>query len=245
MEVNNQSIVDSLSGSDNKIIEHLPYLLQDLWELGGGTDKILDLLDKNISTFIPSSTVLDLCCGKGAVIISIARKYKCGGKGIDLFEPFIKEARDISARNQIQHLIEFEVMDIKDAVELFTNYDIVIYGRDTDVLGNEIESLKKIAHCCKSKGYIIYESAANSLKDIYKPIKKIGLQIIDEIIVGKEEITEINKVNSEKIKQRVQELIIKYPFQKELFENYVRSQEQESFKLENDLILVRFLLQAP
>lgn len=244
MEVNKHSIVNSLSGSNDKIFDLLPYLLQDLWELGGGTNRMIELLDRNLSSIIPSSKILDLCCGKGAVIISVANKYKCSGKGIDLFEPFIKDAINKSVQNNIQHLLDFEVMDIKNAVKTFRNYDIVIYGGDTVVLGDEVESLKKISHCCSPKGYIIYEAVLKSFEDGVKSFNEIGLQVIDSSILDKEELEEINKVNNDKIRRRASELIIKYPDQKELFENYVISQEQESFELENNFILVRFLLQC-
>jgi SAM-dependent methyltransferase len=242
MEINYKSILSSLSGTDDKIIKHLPYLLQDLWELGGGTDRTLDLLDRNLSSSLASSRILDLCCGNGPAIISIAKKHKCGGIGIDLFEPFIIEAREKSFQNNVQHLIKFQVMDIKEAVELFKNFDVVIYGGDTNVLGNEIESLKRIANCCKANGCIILELTMNSLEKIFESIREIGFKVVDKFVIKKEVIVEINKFNNEKINHRAQELIKRYPSQKKLIENYIRSQELESFQLENNLIWCILLL---
>ncbi len=244
MEINSKSVVESLSGASSEIIEYLPYLLQDLWELGGGTDELLEMLEKNTGTIKSNDKVLDLCCGKGVVLINLAKKYKCGGVGIDLFEPFIIEAKEKAVQNQVKHQIKFEVMDIKDAIKCFSGYDVVIYGGDTDVLGTEIESLQKVVSCCKSKGYIIYESASDSLEEVFKSVKKTGLQIIDQSVMQKENIVNINNYNNNKIKQRADELIERFPLKKTLFENYVISQVKESYELENNLIWFRFLLQC-
>jgi SAM-dependent methyltransferase len=241
MDINYRSIVNSLSGSDEGIVKHLPYLLQDLYELGGGSRIITDLLDRNLR--ISSETkVVELCCGKGALLNTIIQKYKCYGKGIDLFEPFIIEARERSVKAKIQHLLEYEVMDIKDAVDTLYGYDLVIYGNDTDVLGSETESLRKIMPIFKSSGYIIYETASASLEEIYKLMKKVGLEVIDQSWPDKEEIVEINKVNNRKIKHRARELSNLYPDETVLFEDYVKSQEQESIELENKLKLITLLL---
>jgi cyclopropane fatty-acyl-phospholipid synthase-like methyltransferase len=244
MEVNKLSIVNSLSGSNDKIFDHLPYLLQDLWELGGVTNCIIQLLDRNLGSIITSLNILELCSGKGAVIISLASKYKCSGKGIDLFEPFINNSIRESAKNNVDHLLNFEIMDIKDAVNTLRNFDIVIYGGDTDVLGNEVDSLSKISQCCSDKGYIVYDTVLKSIVDGDSVFNGTGLNVIDSSVCDKDELVELNKVNNSKIRRRASELITKYPDKKELFENYVRAQEEESTELENDFILVSFLLQC-
>ena len=244
MEINKTSIVNSLSGTNDDIFIHLPYLLQDLWELGGGTDRILELLESNLSLFLPSSNILELCCGKGAVITSIINKYKCTGTGIDLFEPFIREAIDRAKQENIQDILTFEVMDIKDAVATFRNYDLVVYGNDTDVLGDESESLRKISKCCKPEGYIVYEILVKFYEEDIRFINDLNLRIIDSSIAERDELVRINEFNNKKIRQRATELIAKYPEQKELFENYVAIQEKESEELEDEFVLVRLLLQC-
>lgn len=243
MKINKNSIVGSLSGTDDCLYDYLPYLLQDLWELGGGINDIMELVESNLGAMIPSSMILDICCGKGAAIISISKKFKCSGKGIDLFEPFINEAKDISAKNKLNHLIDFEVMDITEAVETFANYDIVIYGGDTNVLGDEIESLMKISKCCRKYGYIIYSTVVNSKSSLNSSLYNIGLKVIDEKETERSKISATNKFNLEKIRRRSNELKKKYPSQKKLFSDYIKSQELESHLIENNLICTNLLLQ--
>jgi cyclopropane fatty-acyl-phospholipid synthase-like methyltransferase len=243
MEIDKSSIVYSLSGSTGDIFDYLPYLFQDLWELGGGSDEIIELIERNCGILNPSAKVLELCCGKGAVLIKIIHKFNCIGKGIDLFEPFINDAVEKAKEYDLSNQIDFEVMDIKDAVNNFRNYDIVIYGSDTNILGDESESLRKITNCCNPNGYLVYETVIKSEKDELKFTKELGLKIIDKQIAQPDEIRKMNDFINQKLIRRAEELIEKFPNQKKLFEEYIAAQKKESFELENNLILVRFLLQ--
>lgn len=243
MKINKNSIVGSLSGTDDNLYDYLPYLLQDLWELGGGINDILELVERNLGAMVPSSMILDLCCGKGAAIINLSKKFNCSGKGIDLFEPFINNAKDLSIKYKLNHLIDFEVMDITEAVETFAHYDIVIYGGDTNVLGDEVESLMKISKCCRKYGYIIYSTVVNSKSNLDSSLDNVGLKVIDQKATERNIISTTNKINLEKIRRRSNELKKKYPAQKKLFYDYIKSQELESFIIENNLICTNLLLQ--
>lgn len=243
MEIDKSSIVYSLSGSQGDLYDYFPYLFQDLWELGGGSDEIIDLIERNCGLLSPTTEILELCCGKGAVLIKIINKFNCIGKGIDLFEPFINDAVNKAREYNLSDRIDFEVMDIKDAVNNLRNYDFVIYGSDTNILGDEYESLRKIIKCCKPNGYLVYETVIKSEEDELKFLKELGLIIIDKQIAQPDEIIKMNDFINQKLIRRAEELIDKFPNQKKLFEDYITAQKKESFELENNLTLVRFLLQ--
>lgn len=243
MEIDKSSIVYSLSGSQGDLYDYFPYLFQDLWELGGGSDEIIDLIERNCGLLNPTTEILELCCGKGAVLIKIINKFNCIGKGIDLFEPFINDAVNKAREYNLSDRIDFEVMDIKDAVNNLRNYDFVIYGSDTNILGDEYESLRKIINCCKKNGYLVYETVIKSEEDELQFLKELGLIIIDKQIAQPDEIRKMNDFINQKLIRRAEELIDKFPKQKKLFEDYITAQKNESFELENNLTLVRFLLQ--
>ena len=235
-------IYKSLGSSDYRIGKYIDYLLQDLWAIGTDPQKIVELIRRNIFRFPMKLNVLELCCGKGATLITVSKAFKTNGIGIDLHPPFIKDAIRFSKNKNVNHLVDFQVMNIVEAVTHFSDYDIVICGYDTRILGNECETLNQIKNCCKIGGHIIFESAYKSLDDLIRLISKSGLDITDKITYQKNEIKQINLFNTDKIRSRANELIIKYPEDEKLLKDYVLAQEKESFEMENDLCWVNFLL---
>ena len=60
-----EKLAKSLTAESVELIPYLPYLLQDLWELGSSPKDMVHLISKNIITS-EKTKVLDLACGKGA-----------------------------------------------------------------------------------------------------------------------------------------------------------------------------------
>jgi len=234
-------ILESLSGNDIRIYNHLPYLLQDLYSLGSDIEILMELLERNISNLNNTRNLLELCCGKGACIISIVKKYGWAGKGIDLFPSFINEARLFSLKEGIQN-IDFEVMDIRDAVNNLSNYDLVLYGSDTNYLGDEFLALKKISKCLSPGGYIIYGTAFEKDKPYELQLADNGFDIIDKIEHNAERVKQINEYNTGRIRERANQLAEKYPEEKELFYEYVKRQEKESMEYERGFLLTTLLI---
>ena len=83
-----RSISESLE-VDRHLLPHMPFLLQDLWALGSSVDHIVDIVD---SFNLPENAqILDLGCGKGAVLIQIAAKYGFEVTGIDVMDAFLED----------------------------------------------------------------------------------------------------------------------------------------------------------
>lgn len=242
MSEKNKDVCNSLSSSNTDIYKYLDYLLQDLWGLGSVLHKSLELIESNLYLFKEKINTLELCCGKGAQIISLAEKLPLYGLGIDLHPKFIEEAISKSRQNPELNL-DFKVMNIVDAVSEFRNYDLVIAGYDLDVLGDEVEYLLQVKRCLSENGFILFESASDSIEMIKEVIHKSGLKLVDMTIYSKEEKEEVNTFNTQKISQRAEELIAKNPLDKDLLQAYVEQQKKESFELENDLCWGVFLLQ--
>ena len=82
MKTIEESVVTAMDGSDKELFPYLPYILQDLWEIGADPTIIIKLIDKRF----PNSDklkVLDLGCGKGAVSIKVSQKFGYHCLGID------------------------------------------------------------------------------------------------------------------------------------------------------------------
>ena len=88
-----KSVVLALDGTDSNLFPYLPYILQDLWELGTSPEVVLNLVKKH-TTNQSNLKILDLGCGKGAVSIKLAKELNCQCHGIDAVKEFIDEAKN-------------------------------------------------------------------------------------------------------------------------------------------------------
>jgi ubiquinone/menaquinone biosynthesis C-methylase UbiE len=55
--------------------------------------------------------VLDIACGKGTTSILIAKKFGCRVVGIDISPVLIEDAKELTKRNKVDKLIDFQVAD--------------------------------------------------------------------------------------------------------------------------------------
>lgn len=252
-----QKLAKSLTAETTDLIPFLPYLLQDLWELGSEPKDIISLIKKNIP--ISTNTImLDLACGKGAVCVKIAQELNINMKGIDIVPEFIEFAEQKSIEYRVSSLCQFAVGDINKATSVEENYDCVILGAVGDVLGTPQETMMKLKRVIKSNGYIIIDEAYLNSEDnidikhqnsdylTYEQWVKIfdeaGLTIVNSII--NDNIDSINDFNTRSIIARANELMKQYPQQKKLFEEYIQSQQNECEDLENSLVGITWLLQS-
>ena len=250
-------LAKSLTAETTDLLPFLPYLLQDLWELGSNPSDIVTLIQKHI--FISEKLILlDLACGKGAVSIMAAQVLKVKVKGVDIIPEFIQYAEEKASESGVKELCQFVVEDINQSVERESGFDCVIFGAVGDVLGGPQETLKKLKKVIKPQGYIIMDEAylkdycENAIKyqnyeyftyeQWLEIFDKTGLTIVDSVINKEEELSK-NDYNTRAIINRVDELIEQYPQQKKLFKDYIQSQKKECDDLENSLIGVTWLLQ--
>ncbi|MGI6701296.1 MAG: class I SAM-dependent methyltransferase [Christensenellales bacterium] len=242
-------LAESLTADDLEIIPHLPYLLQDLWELGASYKDIIELIRKNIIKY-KNFSVLDLACGKGAVAVMLAKNLGVTVKGIDLIPEFIDYAKSKAEEYGVDGFCSFEVKDINISVLNERDYDIVIFAAAFGVLGDYSKTLKLLARTVKEKGFVIIDDVisydgtlAPTKKQWLKFFDENGLKLIAEKSVNENELISINRSNQDYIIQRAEELSIKYPEKRELFNDYVERQQEECQMLESDIVGVTFLLQ--
>ena len=249
----------SLTGAKlTEIIPFLSYLLQDFWELGSDPAVMAELIDKHIRT-PENARILDLGCGKGAVSVKIAQKLRAKVKGIDLIPEFIKFAAQKANEFNVDNLCEFAIGDINEAVKTETEYDCVVFGAVGNVLGSPAETLNKLKATIREGGYILMEEAylpdggnRENLKYDYEYLterqwvalfKEAGLELVETASgdgVGTGSLD--NNSGMAAITARANELIDKHPNMKEVFEGYVRNQQNEYDDIENSLVCVTWVL---
>ncbi|MCL1804337.1 MAG: class I SAM-dependent methyltransferase [Eubacteriaceae bacterium] len=253
-----EKLVRSLSWETTDLLPFLPYLLQDFWELGSDPDLMVNVIKKYI--IISGATrILDLACGKGAVAVKVAQKLQARVKGIDLVPEFIEYGMKKAKEFGVEGLCEFVIDDINEAVKTEKDYDCVIFGAaGVDILGGPMEALSKLKATVKQGGYILIEEGyipndgrrenIRYNSDNYFPLH-YWLDLFDsarlelvESASGHSEGSLDSETGLAAITARANELIEKYPDKKELFEGYVRNQENEYADLDDSLATVTWVL---
>lgn len=247
-----EKIAKSLTAETTDLIPHLPYLLQDLWELGSSPKDIIDIIQKNLQVS-EKTRVLDLACGKGAVSIQVAKALGCEVRGVDIIPEFIDFAAKKAKEYGVKSLCVFKIGDINDVVELEKGYDIVILGAVGDVLGNPVETIEKLKSTVKKGGYILIDDAyGNDNCDTRYPTRgkwlmffeNTGVKLIDERFNKEDELKSLNDEQQTFIVKRANELKEKQPDKADLFDGYIKSQQDECDELENEISGVTMLLQV-
>lgn len=240
----------SLTAQDKRLIPFLPYLLQDLWELGSIPQQIIRVL-KDCPEVDRKSHLLDLACGKGAVSIEAARSLGCHVKGIDLMPAFISYARTKALAYGLAERCRFQVGDVVQAVEDERGYDVVIWGAAGDILGNPLQTVKQLKKVLGHQGYILIDDAYRTAgpseglvtrRDWLSAFEKAEVTLVRELSTDPEQLKEMNAFNQKHIIQRAQELSEKYPDLAPLFTGYIESQEKEIDLLEQEWTSVLWLL---
>jgi ubiquinone/menaquinone biosynthesis C-methylase UbiE len=253
MDTVKKSIVKSLDGLEFGLFPYLSYLLQDLWEIGASPDIIIDLVKKHDS-LKKESRILDLGCGKGAVLIRLVKEFGCQGHGIDALPEFIDEANKYAQKNKVAQKCNFEIGDIRRMVDQLKDYNLVILGSIGPVFGDIKSTLLKVQSCIKNDGYIIlddgYLSNNSELKssvyfnetETLSQIEAAKMKIINQIVLNSDYIKKANKKIYNHIRNRAIEMMNKYPEDQSIFEGYLKSQEEENDLLENHITCVTWLL---
>lgn len=250
-----ESIAYSMEFDENpEIFFCLPYLLQDLWELGTSPEDVMKLIKKyNICK--PGARMLDLGCGKGAVSIRVAKELGLEAHGIDGMPEFIAEAKKYAEKYGADHLCSFETGDIRDAVHKMRGFDVAILGAVGYVFGDLEKTITNIKPCLKPGGYLILDDwyvketidpdrdDILSRSEFLQKIEAAGASFIDEIIMEADAMSSSNAAIYAKIESRGFELMKTYPDRKMAIEAYLATQRKENELLQTAVVCGTFLIQ--
>jgi len=242
-----ESAVIAMDGSDQELFPFLPYILQDLWEIGSDPETIIKLIKKHFPDRA-DLWLLDLGCGKGAVSIQAARQLACRCHGIDAIPEFIAFARQKATEFKVEHLCTFEVGDIRSKKRQLSDYDLVILGSIGPVLGDYYQTLTTLEHCLNKNGAIIIDdgyiendskylhSKILKKRDLLSQIEQAGMILAEEEVMPREKIRGSDEQIFSQLKKRCLELIEKHPDKAPLFLDYLGQQEEENDVLENKVV---------
>ena len=249
-----ERLAESLTASTTDIIPYLPYLLQDFWSLASDSGEMIKLL-KEYTNFGAEHKVIDLACGKGAVSIGLAEEFGCMVKGIDLISEFIEEACQKSEEYGVASLCAFVTGDVNQAVCTEQNYDLAVWGGAGDLLGGYRETLVGISRTVKYGGYIMLDEAyIKEGSDLRFYHDYLTLTQWKEIF-SELELTEVARLENEQIgdpgeyaedlnhiRKRAEELAERHAEKRVMFEEYVKTQQNEYEDLQDGVIGTLWLL---
>ena len=242
-----ESVVIAMDGSDKELFPFLPYILQDIWEIGADPDAIIKLIKKYCNN-LAELKVLDLGCGKGAVSIKVSHQLGCSCYGIDAIPEFVEFAQQKAAEFNVNDLCIFEKGDIREEVKELSGYDVVILGAIGPVFGDYFSTLSTLAKCINENGIFIIDDGYISddsdfshplmfkKSEIMHQIEKAGMELVENDIIDRDDIVDSDDYIFNNLKKRCQELIKKYPNKQRIFLDYIRKQEIENDVLENKVV---------
>ena len=148
-----REVADSMEAPP-ELLPFLPELLADLWALGGDPEIVIGLLRP--LALSPSARLLDLGCGKGGMAVPIAQELGLQVVGVDLFEPFVREARERAAALGLADRCRFETADLRDAVLRTSGYDVVLYA-SLGVFGPLDHCVGQLRRTVRPGGYLVID----------------------------------------------------------------------------------------
>ncbi len=232
----------------------IPYLLQDLWEIGSSSEKVFEMLKKN-NLHNRKLKILDIGCGKGAISIPIAKKINAEVFGIDAMSKFIAEAKLKAKEFDVENLCTFVCGDASKIINELKDYNLAMLASVGPVLGDVAQTLSKLEDCLCENGYVLLDDSflpddavsdyTRCLREseFNRQIKQSNFNVVDKLVQSSVDTASTDEYIYSQIETRVKELSAKYPDKKELFESYLAMQRKENFALENELQCIMLLLQ--
>lgn len=239
---------NSLDLTSDELEGYIPELLKGLWELGSMPEYVIELIRRN--DLGKEKNIIDLGCGKGAVLIKLAQQFEITAIGVDIVADFIEEAKEHAKICGVSEKIRFETEDILETIKKTSQKDIVIYGYDSEILGDLGTTLRQLTKCVKPDGYIILEfmyadrmtEALIDDKEMQQVIAQTGYHMVDRIDWNRETLIQANRHNTAIIQENVNRLVAQYPDKQEIFEEYFQNQIDECEELENESSCTTLLL---
>lgn len=241
------SVARSMDGGDDAaLVPFLPYILQDVWEIGTNPRVVTDLVRRHQADH-SRLRVLDLGCGKGAVCVRLATELGCRCLGIDALAEFVRSAGERARELGVERLCRFEQGDIRLRVRGLGRFDVIVLGAIGPVLGDYRATLGLLSPHLRREGIVVVDDGwiaddapvdhppALRRGELLRQVADAGMRIAEEATFAREQIEEADGRIFLDLERRCRELMIRHPEQKALFEGYIRRQVEENDWLENKI----------
>ena len=245
----------NLFGVPPELVPHIPELLGDLWSLGIPTEVIVDIF-RPLGLPGRSTRILDLGCGKGAVAIELARELDFSVTGIDLYPPFIEDARSRAAEKRVEGNCRFILGDIREKTDTPADFHAATLVWVGEALGNLEESVGRLRNQVLPGGYMVVASGYRkpgieadlghlSFPDSDKARQQLiahGDVIIEELSVSEDRIGALYEDYVDSLRKGAKKISDHHPELEKKLENHVYTQQRMCDTLKTAVVSAVWLL---
>lgn len=239
-----------------ELLPYLPEILQDFDELGSDPQRLIKCLEAGHAAD-GIRDALDLCCGKGATAIALAKRFGTRVDGIDAIDAFLESARAAALDAGIAELCRFTTGDLCAAVTQPARYDLVIFGSVGPILGGITKTVAHLMTPLRSRGWLLLDDsvllpgapirpgfeAHAHLEETRRRIELSGAEIV--VVHSFDTDTSGHDSDMQRIVRRAAALVERRPDLGDLVARYVERQQAECAFLEQWTRDVTWLLRKP
>ncbi len=237
------------------LVGHIPELLGDLWSLGVPPDLVVDLV-RSLDLSPGSSSVLDLGCGKGAVAVSLALELGLKVTGIDIYQPFVDEARKMAKEKGVDRLCRFLREDVRGRAEKSAGFDVAIMVWVGDALGDLQAAAGTLRRQVAPGGNMVIADAYRLKNEVAVPhlencpdrgtarrqLASWGDRILAETVIPHERTAVLYRDYINALRQGADRISRKHPELQERLRGHIISQEKMCEALSDSVVPVIWLL---
>jgi len=235
-----QAVAASLD-AEVEMLGLLPELLAGFETLGSSIEDALALLDGYVQ-LEPGTRVLDLACGKGAHSLALGARG-LHVLGVDLFEPFVDQARRLAAERGLEARCRFERLDLRAAVaEASESYGVVLLVSAGRPWGTLEETIGAVRRRVKAGGCLLFEDAYlgdggagptsaygdyTDLETTRRRLRAHGDEVVGERLYSRGEIRAQSVREWEVLRQTAEGVMMAHPARRREIERFLARQRAE------------------
>lgn len=241
---------------DPALLPFLPYLLQDIEELGGMSEYLYSVLAPQ--SLPPESRALDLGCGKGVIACELAKRFGWNVRGVDLFEPFVADAKTRAQKMGVAHRCRFECGDAREAVKNSAPMDVLILFSVGRLFGTIHDTIGELRQAVKPGGFLAIEEVflapgaqgptplyneQMSRETVLCELTDHGDRIVNSHEYLSADVARWNRWSLERIERRVGEMCVQHPEMASAFQEYADTQRRACEEIDRQLVCGVWLLE--
>jgi SAM-dependent methyltransferase len=239
-----KSIAESVDATP-ALLAVLPELVEDLQSLGSIPELVCDLLKK--AGCRKSWRILDFACGKGAVAVAAAERFRCKVTGVDGFAPFIRSAKAFARERKVNALTTWKVQDVRQfpaRAQFDASMMIGLFGF--------ADAAPLLRRHTKPGGIYIIDDAVllrrdkrlgwPARADAHEYFSELGDDLLEEVVPPVEQIRALNSEIETSLMFRATVLAQQHPDLREDLEDFIARQLDAGRLLESRLRPILWLV---
>ncbi len=229
------------------LLPHYPDILQDIWEMGSWPGEIIAAMEQ---LRLPDDTrAAELGCGKGGVMLPVARRCNFPVHGVDAFAPFLNEAESRCRDMGLEHLCTFSLQQVQSFVKKQQFFDVVIFAAVGPFFGTYARTISQVRKLLPIGGYLIIDDGYltkasrtdhpgygyyRNREETIAEFQSQGDTVISQRIIDSRRLKRANERCNELMQQRSRKVLAEHPELSPDIEEFLRNERKECAFLESE-----------